>query len=46
MLRSLTSFFFLTVTIVCINRPVRGPQKSAFKVVVILVVRLYGIRAG
>ena len=50
MLRSLTGFFFLTENYsTCINRPVRGPhdaQKSALKVVVILVVRLYGIRAG
>ena len=46
MLRSLTSFFFLTENYsTCINRTVRGP-KSALKVVVILVVRLYGIRAG
>ena len=51
MLRSLpVSFFFLTENYsTCINRPVRGPRmmrKSALKVVVILVVRLYGIRAG
>ena len=51
MLRSLTSFFFFLTEnySTFINRPVRGPRmtrKSALKVVTILVVRLYGIRAG
>ena len=52
MLRSLTGFFSPTENYsTCINRPVRerpthDAQKSALKVVVILVVKLYGIRAG
>ena len=52
MLRSLTSFFFFLTEnySTCINRPVRGPRmtrtKVCLNVVVILVVRLYGIRGG
>ena len=48
MLRSLTSFLFLTENYrqsPC-ERPAHDAQKSALKVVVILVVRLYGKSAG